>query len=181
MSLVLKIQNKKLIGILCLLCVTQMINYLVFCDLGVGSQPSPPGKTKGLAPLSAGALVTITVGKASLKVELARTPEEHERGLMYRRHLPDHQGMLFIFPDEQRRTFWMKNTFIPLSLGFFDKEGVLRELGDLDPVTSEMQTQIPRWESKHPAQFVLEVNRGWFKRNGIKIGDRLKLPPEIKN
>lgn len=117
----------------------------------------------------------ISVGKSKVIVEIAQTDSERALGLMHRRSLSQGYGMLFIFENERPLNFWMKNTFIPLSIGFFDKNKTLVDIQDMEPVTSQFQERIPTYESKKPAQYALEVNRGWFKTNKIKMGDRLKI------
>lgn len=118
---------------------------------------------------------TIQVGKKNLQVEIADNPEKAARGLMYRTSLKVDEGMLFIFHNEVTRHFWMKNTFIPLSIGFFDKNKKLVDVQEMQPVTSEMQKNIPTYTSKMPAQFVLEMPSGWFKKNKIRTGAKLKI------
>ncbi len=117
----------------------------------------------------------IQVGKSKLIVELAQTDSERALGLMHRKSMPAGYGMLFIFNEEKKLNFWMKNTFIPLSIGFFNKNKVLVDIQDMTPVRSADQTDIPSYESKAPAQYALEVNRGWFKTNKIKLGDKIKI------
>ena len=117
---------------------------------------------------------TIKVGSLRLKAEIAENEEQWQRGLMYRTHLDQDRGMLFIFPKEEPRSFWMKNTFIPLSIGYFDKNKKLLEVIDMEPVVSEMATP-KSYPSSYPAKYALEVNLGWFTRNKIKIGSQLKL------
>ena len=117
----------------------------------------------------------IQVGKSKVVVEIAETDSERSLGLMHRKSLAAGYGMLFIFETEKPLNFWMKNTFIPLSIGFFDKNKVLVDIQDMKPVVSSTQTDIPSYESKKPAQYALEVNKGWFKKNKVKIGDRLKI------
>ena len=115
----------------------------------------------------------IRVGQTSVNVELADNQERAEHGLMFRHELKDGSGMLFIFPDEEIRSFWMKNTFIELSIGYFDKDKKLVDIQDMKPVTSEMQTDLPVYPSRLPAQYALEVPKGWFERHKIKIGEKL--------
>jgi len=118
----------------------------------------------------------IKVGGHSILAEIAETPEQQERGLMYRKKLASDRGMLFVFPSAKILNFWMKNTFIPLSIGFFDSEGVLIEFLDMEPVTSEIQTNLPTYSSSRPARFALEVPRGWFKKKNIKPGAKISYP-----
>lgn len=122
--------------------------------------------------------IDITLGKISLTVELADTPDLRARGLMNRSSLSDREGMLFVFADEMKLSFWMKNTLIPLSIGFFNKSGKLLQITDMEPASPlEINPQI--YSSSKPAKYALEVPRGWFKRQSIKVGDIMKLPSQV--
>ncbi|MCB0387064.1 MAG: DUF192 domain-containing protein, partial [Bdellovibrionales bacterium] len=112
----------------------------------------------------------IQVGKVRLKVEIADTDARRSRGLMNRQKMAENHGMLFIFDYKRTLSFWMKNTYIPLSIGFFDEEKRLMEILDMDPVASVMDQKTPFYRSKSPAQYALEVNKGWFQRNGVEVG-----------
>lgn len=114
----------------------------------------------------------ITIKDVPLTVEVADTPEKTARGLMFRKELAENHGMLFIFDGLEIRNFWMKNTFIPLSIGFFDDRRVLVDIQDMDPVKSEMDQSPPSYTSRKPAKYCLEVRRGWFGKHKIKVGDR---------
>lgn len=118
---------------------------------------------------------TLTIGEAQVTVEVARTSAELQKGLMYRKSLDPDKGMLFVFPEQRTLSFWMKNTFIPLDIGFFNEDRVLVDIQSMDPVVSEMQKDIPSYESRKPARYALEVNRGWFKKHKIKLGQRFEL------
>lgn len=113
-----------------------------------------------------------------MMVELAENPEQHAQGLMYRKSLPQDQGMLFVFNEEAPRSFWMKNTFIPLSIAYIDARGKIIDIQDMSPVKSVLEKEPPSYQSKGPARYALEVNQGFFKKNRIKVGDQLKLPIE---
>lgn len=115
----------------------------------------------------------IQVGAVKIIVEMAVQPKEQARGLMFRKSLCENCGMLFVYQDEQIRSFWMKNTFIPLSIGFFNKKKELIDVQEMTPVQSEMQLKIPTYESKGRAMFALEMNAGWFRKN--KIGMKTKF------
>jgi uncharacterized membrane protein (UPF0127 family) len=106
-------------------------------------------------------------------VELAVTPEQRQKGLMYRKSLPENEGMLFVFPEEAIQNFWMKNTYIPLDVAFFDKDGYLIEYQSMEP-NSEIIHQ-----SSEPAKYALEMNQGWFKKQNIKRYSKLKLPQNV--
>ncbi len=108
--------------------------------------------------------------KPQIWVELAETDAARTRGLMYRTQLEDDQGMLFSWPREQRRSFWMKNTCIPLDMLFIDKEGFI--VGILENVPT--LNQAPRGV-RCPAAHVLEVNAGWTREHGVFAGQRLQI------
>ena len=110
-----------------------------------------------------------------LSVEIADTPARRRQGLMNRKELPIGSGMLFIFEREFIQKFWMKDTFIDLSIGFFNKDRVLTDIQDMDGIRSIMQKDIPRVSSQFPAQFALEVRKGWFKKNQITLGAKFSL------
>ena len=113
----------------------------------------------------------IQINKTSLEVEVAETQEQHSYGLMFRNKLPENYGMMFVFESAQPRSFWMKNTFIDLSIGYFDENKVLFQIIDMK-ATNMMQKEFPSYESSAPAQFALEVPKGWFQKNGVKVGDK---------
>lgn len=118
---------------------------------------------------------TLKIGNQTLVVEIADTPEKSARGLMYRKSLPEGTGMLFIFERAEPRAFWMKNTFIPLSIGYFNDEKELIDIQDMKPVISEMETQPPSYPSSAPAKYALEVPQGWFVKHKIKLKQTFKL------
>jgi len=125
------------------------------------------------------AKVTLHIGKASLTTQVAATPDQQERGLMYVTKLPDNDGMIFLLPTVTTATFWMKNTLIPLSVAFIDKKGVILEIHDMqpgDPTVPDNQLPITRSDSNQVA-YALETNLHWFALNGIKPGDKIDPPP----
>jgi len=113
----------------------------------------------------------IRIGQLKIDVELAKTNEQQQRGLMYRKSLKHNDGMLFVFDREDYRTFWMKNTWIDLSIGYFDKNRILKEIIDMK-ATSSLEVAPPSYPNRFPAQYALEMNKGWFSKNKIKIGDK---------
>jgi uncharacterized membrane protein (UPF0127 family) len=108
-------------------------------------------------------------GTAELRAELARSSEEKQRGLMYRKSLADGRGMLFIFDRDQIMSFWMKNTYIPLSIAYIKADGIIAEILDMRPLDESPV------RSSRGVRYALEVPQGWFGRAGIKTGDRLLL------
>ena len=118
----------------------------------------------------------IKLGNQILTVEIADTNEKSAQGLMFRKSLPEGTGMLFEFPNEEVRAFWMKNTFIPLSIGYFDSKKTLIDIQDMLPAQSEMQNEFPNYPSKGPAQYALEVPKGWFLKKKIILGQKFSFP-----
>lgn len=120
--------------------------------------------------------ITIFTGAGPVKIraEFARTPEELQKGLMNRPSLPKNSGMLFIFPDETNRSFWMKNTLIPLDVIFISSKGRVNEMTTLNPCHETEICQL--YNSKTPAQYVLEINAGSTGKWKIIEGDIVELP-----
>ena len=108
--------------------------------------------------------------------EIADVEAARERGLMLRTALADGHGMLFVFEAEFPLGFWMKNTLIPLSIGYLDDSKTLIDVQEMVPATSGDQ-HPPVYRSPRPARYALEMPRGWFKRKNVKIGARLAYEP----
>jgi len=102
-----------------------------------------------------------------LRAELANDHESRGVGLMFREQLPESSGMLFVYETEGRHAMWMKNTLIPLSVAFIDRQGRIINIEDMQPQTEDTHA------ARAPAAYALEVNQGWFKQRGIKPGDRV--------
>jgi uncharacterized protein len=102
-------------------------------------------------------------------LEVADTPQSRAVGLSRRQSLPEQAGMLFVWPAEQHGAFWMKDTYIPLSIAFISDDGRIMEIQDMEPLSEELH--IPA----RPYRYALEVNQGFFDRNGIAAGDRAEL------
>lgn len=121
------------------------------------------------------------VGSASFTAYVADTEQGRSDGLMYVTHLPENTGMLFVFDGEQPLAFWMKNTLIPLAIAFADDKGVIVDIQEMSPQMSMVSTEVPTYRSQKPATFALEMNKGWFARNKVKVGDRILLVSESKS
>ena len=106
-------------------------------------------------------------------VELAETQEKQALGLMFRDSMPQDHGMLFIFPGETRRSFWMKNTRMPLDIFYFDSNLALVSVSENTPPCRTRQ--CPAYPSDGPAKYVLELNAGKAAELGVKSGDVLEL------
>ncbi|PAW79817.1 MAG: hypothetical protein B9S32_00375 [Verrucomicrobia bacterium Tous-C9LFEB] len=115
-------------------------------------------------------VIEIKAGAATIRAEVARTPEEKALGLMHRTRMPDNAGMIFILDGKSRASFWMKDTSLPLSIAFLDAQGTILQIVDLQPFD---QTAV-RSESDRVA-FALEMNQHWFSLNRVKAGERLIL------
>ncbi len=110
----------------------------------------------------------IVVGGRRLAVWVVADAASRELGLMHVRDLPRDRGMLFVYPDAARRRFWMKNTYVPLSLAYVAADGRIEQLVDMEPLTLEGHP------SRTAVRFVLEVQQGWFRRNGVEVGDQVE-------
>jgi uncharacterized membrane protein (UPF0127 family) len=142
---------------------------------GTGATASPRAESTGGAPGSELRTVTIDSSgddEVKVQVEIADSPDELARGLMGRTTLGENRGMLFVFPDEELRSFWMKNTLIPISIAYMDSDGRIVDLQDMKPLDDDP----PNYVSTEPAKYALEVNQGFFKERGVKVGDRAELP-----
>jgi uncharacterized membrane protein (UPF0127 family) len=124
----------------------------------VSDSPNPPLVTASLS-----------VGKAQVIAELARTDTERERGLMFRKSLPEGRGMLFIFDKDDRLSFWMKNTMIPLSLAYIASDGTIRQIVELVPES------LAPVQAERSVRYALEMPKGWFERAGVHVGDSVDL------
>jgi hypothetical protein len=118
--------------------------------------------------------IYISVGKTTLLVEVADSEPKRRYGLMNRKSLGADEGMLFVFPEPALQSFWMKNTLIPLDLGYFTAEGVLTETFTMEP---NQTTEV--YNSASKVVYALEVNAGYFKKNNIRKGDRLVLEKRV--
>ena len=117
--------------------------------------------------------ITLTIGSHKLVAEVVTTVEQRATGLMNRFSLkPDH-GMLFVFGRPAPQVFWMKNTYIPLSIAFLDADGRILTLEDMRP-----QTEDGHW-SKGPAQYAIEMKKGWFAERGIGPGATVSGIPRV--
>jgi uncharacterized membrane protein (UPF0127 family) len=146
------------------LVVLLLLNFILGCkenSQSIKGEKIPQNKSE---------LYDLNFSGVSLKVEVAALPEERELGLMFRKSLKENEGMLFVFKEGSGQRFWMKNTRIPLDIGYLSTSGVLLEVHkakpyDLSGVPSRSQD----------IKFVLELNAGGYKKLGIKIGSRISL------
>lgn len=109
----------------------------------------------------------IAAGMYRIDAEVAADQQSRMLGLMHRQSMPQHHGMLFVFPQVATHCMWMRNTFLPLSVAFLDESGVILNIEDMQPQTEDNHC------ARRPARYALEMNLGWFAQRGIKAGARL--------
>jgi uncharacterized protein len=112
----------------------------------------------------------LTVHGTPITVEIARSEKQREIGLMYRKSLAEGRGMIFVFEEDQKLSFWMKNTYIPLSIAFLSSSGRIEEIHEMkslseDPVRTD-----------HYVRYAIEAPARWFEKIGAQPGDMVDLP-----
>ena len=113
----------------------------------------------------------LSVGLYTIDAQVAQTPRQREIGLMFRKEMPQAEGMVFVFDQPATQCFWMKNTYVPLSTAFLADDGSIVNIDRMKPQTLESHC------SAKPVRFVLEMNDGWFEKRGIKPGAKLRGAP----
>ena len=133
--------------------------------------PSAQAQTPAMDKAQSLPTVPLTIAGTKLVAEVAATPGQRSIGLMHRFSLrPDH-GMVFVFERAEPQAFWMRNTYIPLSIAFIGTDGRILNIADMAPRDEGMH-----W-SNGPAQFALEMRKGWFAEHRISAGDRVEGLP----
>ena len=150
-------QNKLLLFVQSLLGST-----LLVASLAVQAQDSPQLNLER---------VKLASGMHRIDAQVAATPEQRQTGLMFRKDMPQHEGMIFVFEQPAKQCFWMKNTLIPLSAAFLSDDGTIVNIEDMKPLALEPHC------STQPVRYVLEMNKGWFAKKGIKAGSKLQGSP----
>lgn len=112
----------------------------------------------------------IKIGNKNIQLQIALTKKEHSKGLMYKTSIKENQGMIFLFKNDAKRSFWMKNTKIPLDIGFFNSKGELLEIHKLYPYN-----ETPVTSNSNQIKMAIEMNQGWFKRNEIDYSKKINL------
>ena len=115
--------------------------------------------------------VKLQAGMYQIDAQVAQAPDERTIGLMFRKEMPQQEGMLFVFEQPSQQCFWMMNTLLPLTAAFIADDGTVVNLADMKPQTTNSHC------SAKPVRYVLEMNQGWFARKGIKAGFKLSGPP----
>ncbi len=115
-------------------------------------------------------VVQLQAGMHNIRAQVAATGEQRATGLMHRREMPPHEGMLFVFEQPSQQCFWMKNTLLPLSIAFIADDGTVVNIDEMKPQTQDSHC------SARPVRYVLEMNQGWFAKRGVKAGFKLTGP-----
>lgn len=114
--------------------------------------------------------VKLSAGLYQIDTQVAATPEQRQIGLMFRKEMPQQEGMIFVFEQPSQQCFWMKNTLLPLTAAFVGDDGTIVNLEDMKPLSLDSHCSVK------PVRYVLEMNKGWFEKKGIKAGSKLKGP-----
>lgn len=115
--------------------------------------------------------VGLTAGIHQIDAQVAITPEQRSIGLMFRKDMPQQEGMLFVFESPSKQCFWMKNTPLALTAAFVADDGTIVNLADMQPLSTDAHC------SAKPVRYVLEMNQGWFAKKGIRAGTKLSGAP----
>ena len=117
--------------------------------------------------------IRLSAGIHVIEAQLARTPQQREIGLMFKKTMGANQGMLFAFEHPSQQCFWMKNTLLPLAIAFVGDDGAIVNIDSMKPQTLDSHC------SAAPVRYVLEMNDGWFAKHGIKPGQKLSGLPSL--
>jgi uncharacterized membrane protein (UPF0127 family) len=114
--------------------------------------------------------ITLNAGMHLIQAQVAQDFEQRQIGLMWRKEMPQNEGMLFVFEQGAVQCFWMRNTLLPLTAAFVTDDGTIVNLADMKPQSDESHC------SKKPVRFFLEMNQGWFSKRNIQAGYKLSGP-----
>ena len=109
----------------------------------------------------------LSIGLYTIDAQIAQAPVERQVGLMFRKEMPQAEGMIFVFEQPATQCFWMRNTLLPLTAAFVAEDGRIVNLADMKPQTDDSHC------SEEPVKYVLEMNQGWFKKKNIKKGAKI--------
>ena len=142
------------------------ITYLILWTGLIGGCAKP---TKS-APLPISQWLEVGLATKTVSIQIAHKNDEMAKGLMFRTSLGEDRGMLFFYHPPKQMSFWMRNTKIPLDIGYFTADGVLREIYPMYPM-DERSVKSKRTD----LLMALEMNQGWYAKNGVKVGDNFNL------
>lgn len=149
-----------------LLSLLSLRSVLLAAALAAGFAQAP-AMAQAAAPQMNLPRADLTAGMFRIDAQLAVTPQQREIGLMFRKEMPQQEGMLFVFEVPGVQCFWMRNTLLPLTAAFVADDGTIVNLADMQPQTDDSHC------SARPVRYVLEMNQGWFAKRGIKAGAKL--------
>lgn len=161
----------KQLSVLLLACVCVL---LAACP-NPASAPKAGGAAASADPTESGQpqpklpTIKLWLGAHEIVTEIARTPIEHQVGMMWRTNMAEMEGMIFIFDDPGRRSFWMRNTLVPLDIAYLASDGTL-----LDVHAAQPRDETPVPSDTDRVQYVLETRQGWFQRNNVKPGMQIR-------
>lgn len=130
--------------------------------------------TMAVEPATEFQVVNLKIGNHAVKAELAKTEDQRTKGLMFRKRLDNNSGMMFDFGAPAKVCMWMKNTYIPLSVAFIDQDGVIVNIEDMEPLTTNSHCS-GGWVG-----YALEMNQGWFTARKIGPGSKVEGIPGSK-
>jgi uncharacterized membrane protein (UPF0127 family) len=151
--------------------------------LGATNAAEPPTPASATQPATRPATEKLAIGGEEFELEIANTPQLRELGLMNRDHIDDHGGMLFIYPYPQVLSYWMKSCPIEMDILFVNDKGVIVATHRMLPAPpmkrgeaeDDYDARLPRYDSRRPAQFAIELQAGSIERLKIKPGDRIEM------
>lgn len=147
---------------------------LAFLGTGCSKKTETTLPPEALGPLET---VTFNLGNVVVEIEIAFTPQEQMQGLMFRESMPENHGMLFVYRQPRFLDFWMKNTWIPLDIAFIREDGIIGNIEAMKPQQGKMVPE-ERYHSRYKSLYALEMNQGWFAKQGIRAGDKIEFPRE---
>ncbi|MEK6970317.1 MAG: DUF192 domain-containing protein [archaeon] len=139
---------------------------LLFVGLSACVSPASP-------PAEASTIPRVCLGDSCVRVEVVSSPEDRERGLMFRSRLDEDAGMLFVFEGEGIHSFWMKNTYIPLDAIWISSDGRVVDVQSMVPCEGD---PCSVYTPSGPSQYVLEVRHSWAVEHGVSVGDPVTIP-----
>lgn len=159
--------------------VVTIVGFAAGCVGGDGGGAGDGAGTGSAArrefPLDTLPTASLELSGKTVKAWLARTTDQQSEGLMYvtEDDIADDEAMLFVFPDERIRGFWMKNTLISLDIAYARMDGTIVAIHTMPPLT------LNTYSSFEPAMFALEMKAGAFERLSVRVGDRISIPAEV--
>jgi uncharacterized membrane protein (UPF0127 family) len=139
-----------------------MVVLFVFISAWFFAACTAHAQTKTALPIK-----KLNAGMHIIQAEVAATPESRTTGLMYRKSLAPNHGMLFVFEQPNVQCFWMRNTFIPLSIAFLQEDGTIVNIADMTPQSDQSHC------SDKPVRLALEMEQGWFAARGMTAGKKI--------